>query len=1607
MSVNNVHNTVINKLQRERKKDEVNVDVSKVNITGVHSGDTLYSDHHSTQGTEFTIYAHDDSPGDFNMDKLVYPPDKEWLQCIVNSDKMVQLSQLNNSHFHRLQLVTAEQRLQYLQKIQRDSTNDLCDYFPDNAKVVIHKLCDHYVEMITPESVTLLMDKSARTIQEINDIFQNDEKNQSRTLLFRVNIWKVKVAYRDNQVHFTMNLMNGVSKAGCICTTEMMIVDRVELPLAFREEKKCYGTAVEKIKNEPMIVQFIVAKESNNKKKLDHNMSHSSFIMMTTTMFKDNQLYGKGFDVLLEEMEHPEQLPEIVKYLKWMSCGVLKSLIQKCIRTGAHDVILDLEPLCITNCPIFRASGVDVLCTAFFMLYLHPGYFSPELNTFITGKVNAFKRAGVSIAEDSCVSYLNLHIIMAQAFLSQASVPSYEPTVTMMKKTLQILKSAIRNEDTYWHYNVDGCCINISELVQAYITKDSDYFLKYQSYLYLNYIGALKSDIPMVYSICRQNEVKTRDEKLIKGRIRMPLYHALDQHCKAILVYYLGDVLVLKNILELSMTNDYRNITSIIWDYLSSLNPRKVPVAYLCQDQAANLELNNEQLVPCYKLQKKYNSRHENIKAMVVAIKEQKKQEVSSKPKSNNQVISQFFHSSSSSSCSSSSSLLSTMKTNAAIKNDDKFNEKNMSKEILKIIGYAQLLLFFNEANLEDLCLPVHTTENMKRSSLTEDTMTEVIQTKEKEEEAVIEIPSGMSTSFFSSCVAPFKKKVRHANTVTISNPESIGQILVVKIPSRAEEMVPLTGEVRTSCVVDFLDHTKSKMIRNESIPVHGKIIGKRTLRDNGDFGEEVKFDLEHDVNNDCYSRFYGNHKFSNKLSSSHSTYTESWEDFCATHLFVDKRHIEFDLSKSKDIPIASEKFLKAIMISKKNLDVVDYNFMEKYNQLKNKILQCNDYEMIKRILLYLRVPEKTYELRRISRDGTGTYLQVNMYDSSVFSLFCNLVILAPAAIILQSNSTFKIKHQMMFEWIRKDLVTFLLPILANKITCNDNNNIKNNNIKNNNDNNCSSSNQLNRIKALRTKFFSLETFEMTSSDIYTKFSEEEKKFMMKNFNEFSKVVSTKNTFNFHDFLGWEKHDSLENLLISNHNETLLRPVQMNAIHRVLDKIKRHERGHLIWQKVGTGKTREIIVILHELLREKTLPFKHIIYITTKSSMESVKNEFQTFGFNGKIRAIPKTKDIPILPTNDCVYFIDHSSLSYDDFTKALQVFANDSFVIFDEVHELMNPTKKTSTAMTIASICVDFIGMTGTFLKDKQIKLALGWLKPCASFPIDMDNFWAGMSLIVSHEVRTHVLCHYYRTVLALEQFKNGKYLMEYSNAQRDNNIYQMMTISQHASNEFLLEAIVDYFESFNGNLQQAESIFFVCAKQDDAIFCITLLKKLLTERKVTTDSKNLIYLCSTNGDSSLCDFGLPDFHHANSSNYRIFFAPFNTAKTGYNLTQCGIQVSSVNLGNEGSQEQIKGRINRFSQQRSKVHYWTVMTNGAQKAIFEKNQMATQFLNYAGSELVQQQSTLKINKKGTKRKEENQEEEEKEDKKGTYNSNNNHVYHYEKNTYSINDLLI
>jgi len=99
--------------------------------------------------------------------------------------------------------------------------------------------------------------------------------------------------------------------------------------------------------------------------------------------------------------------------------------------------------------------------------------------------------------------------------------------------------------------------------------------------------------------------------------------------------------------------------------------------------------------------------------------------------------------------------------------------------------------------------------------------------------------------------------------------------------------------------------------------------------------------------------------------------------------------------------------------------------------------------------------------------------------------------------------------------------------------------------------------------------------------------------------------------------------------------------------------------------------------------------------------------------------------------------------------------------------------------------------------------------------------------------------------------------------------------------------------------------------------------------------------------------------------------------------------------------------RINRFSQQRSKVHYWTVMTNGAQRAIFEKNQMATQFLNYAGSELVQQQSTFAIDKKRKKRNEKNQEEEEEEHKKGTYNSNNNHVYHYEEDTQSINDMLL
>jgi superfamily II DNA or RNA helicase len=228
---------------------------------------------------------------------------------------------------------------------------------------------------------------------------------------------------------------------------------------------------------------------------------------------------------------------EIFQNLKWMTPGILKSLLQKCIRFYSKNVIISGKV----------HSTIDVAIVTFLVLYHNSGSFVPNLQKFVKGSESAFKRLAVTILEDS--SY-NREFIISLLFASLVSRHDFTFSTHFLTLCCNCIFYSMN--ENYYVYN---CHEN-----ERQVTSFEDYIIVES----LKTLGSFETDIKMLNSICCNN---WRIETKIQNRPEyMNIEHCIDQHCVTSVIHFF----YVKNVyLEPS------EIVKIMWNQSSKFNPRK------------------------------------------------------------------------------------------------------------------------------------------------------------------------------------------------------------------------------------------------------------------------------------------------------------------------------------------------------------------------------------------------------------------------------------------------------------------------------------------------------------------------------------------------------------------------------------------------------------------------------------------------------------------------------------------------------------------------------------------------------------------------------------------------------------------------------------------------------------------------------------------------------------------------------------------------------------------------------------------------------------------------------------------------------------------------
>lgn len=233
-----------------------------------------------------------------------------------------------------------------------------------------------------------------------------------------------------------------------------------------------------------------------------------------------------------------------------------------------------------------------------------------------------------------------------------------------------------------------------------------------------------------------------------------------------------------------------------------------------------------------------------------------------------------------------------------------------------------------------------------------------------------------LDPSWIAGIIGPISNNVDGESVISFFNPDDLNNILTIKDPSRDSDLV-ISDEVKSYA---------SRSIENKMSRIT----------------TSIKSDII-DVDINCFYQA-GNFVLSDGTQ---------WEEYC-------KRRFK--------IPIINT--IQPIY----NLDdLVKYAFTTKSNGVEIKsikrisnIISNLDIRLLSRLAMYVRNIKREIQINKISRDGSGTYLDTSFLDSYVFKILLRFCIIIPYVIEIDSTLIFKIKYFPFWNIIRKIIINKL-----------------------------------------------------------------------------------------------------------------------------------------------------------------------------------------------------------------------------------------------------------------------------------------------------------------------------------------------------------------------------------------------------------------------------------------------------------------------------------------------------------------------------------------------------------------------------------------------------
>lgn len=354
---------------------------------------------------------------------------------------------------------------------------------------------------------------------------------------------------------------------------------------------------------------------------------------------------------------------------------------------------------------------------------------------------------------------------------------------------------------------------------------------------------------------------------------------------------------------------------------------------------------------------------------------------------------------------------------------------------------------------------------------------------------------------------------------------------------------------------------------------------------------------------------------------------------------------------------------------------------------------------------------------------------------------------------------------------------------------------------------------------------------------------------------------------------------------------------QEDALKAMIHRRMLGRRGHLIWIPVGMGKTLIFLRYLAHLVETGRCP-EFIVYSLPPSAVDSIQRELDSHQLPHRLLDMRQKGRIRSLAPS-CVNLVLHDHMRMGGLDAEMKAKAPRTLFVIDEFHKAMSKTIRTSIALDLIRLSADFVGMTGTLIKDTNVDELVSWLEQVVDFEVTESNYWVAVGALVSKKVSTHVAVERIHLEARFEKPQAYYSLVPptLGGTAAGLDLKGALRYCMEAQTSLLVEQTLHF-------LKEGEGVFLVAKDLRHQEELARLLS--VGSRADAKEPAYKIHLLTSATPITLTP--------KDPSDVRVVITTTRLAE-GYTLTKFRVMLTGVYFSNQATREQLEGRINRIGQ--------------------------------------------------------------------------------------------